>query len=555
MRKMRAAIMSIAAAGALVLVAYACTVLEGREIMGVPMLSQKATEEMLTRQETVVDLSGYIQFNGIALPYDTGTHTVYIAQSASLDEWMGDITILPLGSVSEPWLAFGYDTYFSQKEQAIAEGHSFTMFVSVNRDTYAKVNVVCSGLPVLNMKTGEFVSEIEKTAATVARYRGTFTLFDPSNTNTDNYRITESDMTFNIKGSTTMNFPKKSYSVHLKKQDEDGEWVSRKESLLSMRKDDDWQLNAMYSDASLSRDKVSQELWNNMAKGSNISAEGLRMQYIEVVLDGWYMGIYGLTEPIDAKKLKLQEGDILYKAKTFKIPDFEEFTALDDNTYHSPVLLKYPKDYFSVEETQEGEETVYHIDYNPWLPMKELLENLIVNEEPSLAEAERLLYLDNMVDVYLLVQMIGGTDNAYKNTFFASKELGNGSYRTFAIPFDFNYSFGDIMDEEEVDLTRFSLEEAEKLVEVKFVTELLKQKPEEMMPLLSTRYRELRGTVFQKNRLLEEFKSNGEYLEASGAFVRNQNRWREAEYSTELENAALYLDKRLAYLDEVFGYE
>ena len=49
--------------------------------------------------------------------------------------------------------------------------------------------------------------------------------------------------------------------------------TKRKETLPGMRKDDSWQLKALYSDRSKLRDKLSTELWNNIADLTQTKAD------------------------------------------------------------------------------------------------------------------------------------------------------------------------------------------------------------------------------------------------------------------------------------------
>ena len=95
-----------------------------------------------------------------------------------------------------------------------------------------------TGLPTLTIRGGE-----EEYAELV--------LTDPENRDGAG-GVTAAGCRYHVRGAISVTFPKKSYKVSLRTQD--GEKV--KENLLGLRKDDDWILNAMYTDSSYLREKT-----------------------------------------------------------------------------------------------------------------------------------------------------------------------------------------------------------------------------------------------------------------------------------------------------------
>lgn len=78
-----------------------------------------------------------------------------------------------------------------------------------------------------------------------------------------------------------------------------------------MRISDSWNLTALYADDLKIRDKVSIDLWQQLmaeedAYGTE-AAFGTNMEYVEVLRDGDYLGLYGLLEPIDARQLGISQ--------------------------------------------------------------------------------------------------------------------------------------------------------------------------------------------------------------------------------------------------------
>lgn len=102
--------------------------------------------------------------------------------------------------------------------------------------------------------------------------------------------------TIKIRGSSSTQFPKKSFAFEL----QDELLQDRKESLLGMPKESDWVLYAPYTDKSLMRDFLAYE-WSNL-----IGRYAPRTRFIEVYVDtsggklvaGDYAGVYVLIEKI-----------------------------------------------------------------------------------------------------------------------------------------------------------------------------------------------------------------------------------------------------------------
>src|SRR6218665_2033108 len=122
--------------------------------------------------------------------------------------------------------------------------------------------------------------------------------------------ITDTDPHFNgkagieFRGSSSLVFPKKSYSLEL--ADLEGEEV--KFPLLGLPSEADWTLIANYDDKTSLKNAYMYNIWAQTGRYSP------RTKHVEVVLNGEYIGLYVLTEKIkrDSKRIdikKLEEED------------------------------------------------------------------------------------------------------------------------------------------------------------------------------------------------------------------------------------------------------
>lgn len=132
---------------------------------------------------------------------------------------------------------------FADPAKAIEEGHLFQAML-VENNTYALFKVVFIGMPTIQL----IYDEKQKSEENRVEYSGTIIVTDPLRKS-----VQESHCQFHVRGNVSQNYPKKNYRISLK----DGEDNKINKELLGMRSDDDWILNALYSDKTRLRDYVS----------------------------------------------------------------------------------------------------------------------------------------------------------------------------------------------------------------------------------------------------------------------------------------------------------
>lgn len=95
-----------------------------------------------------------------------------------------------------------------------------------------------------------------------------------------------------LRGSSSMDFPKKPYGFETR--DTDGE--NRNVSLLGMPEENDWILNASYNDKTLMRDALAYLI------AGKLMSYAPRVRHVELVINNQYQGVYLLTEKIKRDK-------------------------------------------------------------------------------------------------------------------------------------------------------------------------------------------------------------------------------------------------------------
>lgn len=495
------------------------------QVMDAPVISEKkAAGIQEERSPFGEETSAVLQIGGVTAAYEKNEERYYIPRNTAQDYWKGSVTAAVDGvPASVAWIA---DDAFSDISQAIADGHEFRCLI-YSASGYKIVSVLFTGLPVMRIdgKMGEQGTRIA--------------VFDPILSARGGYQAEESLAYYNIRGNASKRFEKIGYRVELFYDDGS---AGKDLSLLGMRSDNDWQLKAMYSDRSKLRDKLSIELWNQIAALTETKAdEGCKMEYLELIVNGEYLGLYGLVEPTDYKSLELDKTkDLIYKVASDEWPDDSLFDASEAEQSFSCA---------GVNIRQAGKNFYAGI----WEPFRTFWNSgYEMESEEDLKTLYSCIDRQNFIDYDLYYNVIAGMDNRFKNIIYSTVMNADGTYIIRRIPWDQNYSWGDDFEEgEDKDIKniRYNTELAQKWLN------------EEVFRNMQAYDGELPGDMYRtwknwrQSFLTEDYwkacaREQMEYLVNSGAFSRDTQRWPDSENVQGTEEIEQFIDTRFAWLDK-----
>ncbi len=350
-------------------------------IMGIPVSSAEQIDRLLAGKNEEM-ISSKITLNGKKAPYDKNSNTVFIPQNPDNDSWEGKL------KTESGHIYLSRDELLSDKSSAISTGHIFQLYL-INENTYSVCNIVFTGMPIINITLPD--------SGPRDINLGVDGLLDV----TDPYRIADSikniPCTYALRGASARGYEKSSYKLTLD---------NKKVSLLGMRRDDDWILNALYDDFGLIHNKFSYVVWREIAQNNTVANdEGTTMEYAELFIDDEYLGVYGLTERIDAKELSLKDKDILYKCRAMRIPEEHNYSNERTDGLQPIFLLKHPKEF-----TQKD-----------WDPLKTWVNLFCKEQMTSYEEGYKLLNMENAIDYNLFCMLMCGRDNMRKNIYFIAE--------------------------------------------------------------------------------------------------------------------------------------
>lgn len=514
-----------------------------------PIAFQEGTEEeisqlLATHSQAEEPFFTELAFSGEQLPYDRNTSTFYLPLNMETDTWeSGQLTSLASG-VS---LIFEEDFTGADKQEAIKNGTKFR-FYAVRDGEYQECWLTVTGLPVVS---------IETEADADAEIFGGSAYFWDSSTKVD--WTSSSILEANIRGNTSRTYEKKGYKLSLKKQNKNGEIVEDKKSLFGLRNDDEWLLNAMYSDSSKIRDKLSADIWAEIGAYQEEFPEayfGTRMTYVEVFFNHEYWGLYVLMEPVDSKQLdRTKEGEGGQEEYSYK-----SVTPQDVSTEELLNQEAYGETLSGFE--LKGNHTV--IDRTSWEPLLSYLElRDLSDDEAFAAAASELTDREGALDIWIYLQAVLGIDNRGKNMYYVAKNRGNRQVVYFA-PWDMDITWGDALSEgtgDNVwDVGLFTALYSER-INWSFGDRLIELDVDGSCDYVSERWKELRQGVLSDESLTEEIDGLIHQVRDSGALERDAERWPDSNSGQDYElfvRMALYRMKILDYyfdgnLEEYMG--
>lgn len=500
------------------------------------------------RQDILTEENVSLMLNNCILPYDREKNIWYVAQNPECGNWEGVFGLSEKGA----GIYVLDDGYPAKKEASIREGHVFQAAIVKGRE-YALTNIVASGMPVISIETKDSwqpVYPIEDIDNYVfnseTRYLGDITIFNADGTSGtyegqgygegSGYRILRRKVSYHTRGNTSDNFEKKSYALKL--SDENGE--KKKENLFGLGKSADWKLLAGAGDVTKVREKTAWQLWEEIAGRQSAVSEGTTaMEYCEVVLDGEYIGMYQIIKALDEDTMNLRDTDVLYKFLQAEMPLEEDIQSSIDAGYVVcyPIRIRYPK---------QGEGDLA----GQWEPIRQYLDAAYwhIDFEKLYAAID----LDNTTDYYLFLEAVSGWDNACKNTYRIARKTNEGEYRILTVPWDLNYTFGDEFTVElELGKTRFNPDTTQLYTEP-VIRQLFLNNTHGEEDKLKDKWKEYRQDIFSDEHILGLMRENMDYMQRTGAFERDSERWPMQNNNSDLTKITEYEKERLAFLDEYF---
>lgn len=470
-------------------------------------------------------------FEGEELACDREQMIFYLPVDMDLEEWEAgtfsnvddSIEILPMK-----------DYTLLDKQETVAQGLHIP-FLAWNREggTCRKVYVVFTGLPVVKMETAADLDIDTVFAGAVSFYEAC---------GQEDWVLT-SVFEAHERGQTTRAYPKKGYRVNLVDVTSTGISRKNKQSVLGMRKSDSWIFYAIYSDGTKVRDKFNTELWAGIgAEDTPYNAYfGTKMKYVELVVNGEYRGLYGIFEPVDKTQLAITDEEYLYKRTYGRALSQELFDSAGPDDYLTVLGMEI--------KGKKGNGT--SLD---WKQLRQFIAITEEEDEEFAQDAQQLLDLDNVADIWIYLQFLYGEDNIYKNMFFAFKKDTDGyqGYKLYLVPWDTDLTWGNVyVDSKEELYVKWAPENADRYLEWPLLDRLIELDVGGIRERIKDRWTELRSGILSEESMNEIFIECTHQVQDSGAFTRDATRWPDSRHDADYDGMKQFMKERTEFLDKM----
>lgn len=355
-------------------------------------------------------------------------------------------------------------------------------------------------------------------------------------------KITSSNAGIEYRGATSQNYPKKSFEIEFW-NDKTGD-DTKDLSLLNMREDKDWNLQAMFNEPLKIASKTAWEIWDSMSalyyKDKEPDARtGIQIRYAEVFVNGSYQGLFALSEKIDRKQLKLKkntETEIrgeLYKGDSIMTTNYYDLPEFDNTS-----------------EKWGGFEYKYPKALRDWSNLYALHEFAINSpDEVFYSQYKERYDQQNITDYFIFLNLMRATDNTGKNVYTARYNKGE---KYFFIPWDLDGVLGRIWNSSSENITDDILSNG------LYYRLYNDPRSDGFRADLKLRWTELRNTTVTTDHMMQILIDNFNDLKNNGALERDQIVNPGSTISSEYEEFLYireWLTQRIAYLDKAFDFE
>ena len=476
---------------------------ERNNCMGIQLLDEQDVN--LDKKASSFDLNN-LTFDGRPVAFDETRGIVYISQSPDkvVNYYTMEGELRWNDPDSEAW--FVKDKHLMNLGEAIKDNEPLQLYIA-NRTKYQLVKVVITTLPVIRID-GEITRKNEDNRYVYAGNLCMWTGKDPS---TGIYSVKTSNLEWHVRGNTTAGKAKKPWKLSLK--DENGE--NQNMEFLGLGSDDDWILNCLTMDDTKMKEKLFMDYWNTLAAREDHMFKMSTGEYVEVVINNKYLGLFLMQRRIDAKYLELAEDDVLLKVVNYgltKAEDAYEFIT-------PPVNQK----------------------------------QIYATMQKVLDQKDSSMYnLDNMIDTNLMMQFTTALDNqGLKNMFHVLIPKGD-AYEHYFVPWDTDQSMGVVWSHEKKDFDYDIIRAKKERIQRKETVAMAVLHPD-YYQMEAVRWFELRQWLIVEEDLHAYIDEMYAFLSESGAFQRDTKLWGERYKGADsIGNLKRFFTVRLEYLDEYY---
>ena len=453
-----------------------------------------AIEDM--REESAEPLVMAMHNGESALGFDRESRTFYCTLGLEGEDWP-EIALTAKGAegVRVAWID---DYTYDWRTDAVAEGYGYEL-IAYTDTAYEYIYVVFTGLPIITLHTQQTIGAEYipcRTTVSAAGYEA----------------IDSASLTHTRGGGFYKGIDKESYRVEFHGVSSSGKDVKAPVSVLGMEADSDWLLVSNAGDETCMRNYLAFELWNRWNADEH-TIMGLDSRMVEVFVNDEYAGLYQLMPRVRADAEIAAMGGALERDTSARMIGERYDTGKPLYNAHDlidgVIELRYAPQGMSVERAFER--------YMPYVDMN-LMEGAegYLDDEAFLRMAQAHLDVKEIMSYYLFMQAATMTLDNVKNNLYIWAIGDDENYTYRFSPWDMDSCLKPLFSD---DTQMFNF-----LWPIAMRT--LSLNVGNARQVVRDLWEERRSTILTEDALYQWFLSAEEEINASGAFLRETERWR-----------------------------
>lgn len=433
----------------------------------------------------------------------------------------------------------------------VTYGTEMSMQIYKNDEKISDYQLVFTSTPVIEITAPTIMDEPKKPA--------TFRLMSKEHeTDISEYIGIE------FRGRTSQSYPKKAYGITFAKDTYPSD--SKKLSLLSMRKDDDWIMDASYGDTIYVRNLVAMDIARAVQPYAYVNDAGkekgessIHGVVTEVIQNGQYQGVYLLNEKLDRKQLALEKITVPENANGDKQWSQVDFNDPDNGSVLYKAQWGSATFYYNSSESSSKKPSIQFEQKYPkpedierWQPLNALADFVVNSSDQAFINGiDDLVDINSVVNFWLITNVTQTTDTLKTNYYIGRS--GAGKFKFFV--WDFDSSFGIYYNGNKNSNRDYWHPDRNNLI--KRLSELTDTG---FNKKVKARWNALKGSTFSKQEIYQRFVDYSAITQPGGSSdtpkSRNMIRWPDSggdgkglpELGT-LDYINQFLDDRLQWLD------
>lgn len=333
------------------------------------------------------------------------------------------------------------------------------------------------------------------------------------------------------------NTPKKSYSLEF--WTDSGSQVPADVQFGNMQSNDDWVLNSMYNDPLRIRTFNAHKLWLAMHQPSYLQEEpnakaGADVQYVEVFVNGHYMGIYLLAQQIEHELMKLREYDGSIKGELYRGKEAQAATLFTGLPNYNDTLRFWA-----------GHSMIYPTDTTNWQNIYNFTNFVLNSDSLDFENIWTKFDYQNYLDYFIFLNLTRTEDNTGKNIYVAKYD---SAAPYFYVPAQLNGSFGTKWNGTVQNITNDILTNG-------FMNRVINNDVNNYTLDVNARWAELRTGPLAMSSIIGNFTGSYNLLKANNVYDREALVFPNYAFDqSSFEYTTGWIQERIAFLDIYFDY-